>query len=142
MKLMPVALAALACTVIAHDAAAQQNPMRPGRWEVIAQMDMPGMPVQMPAMKNTQCVTQQQIDSPNRALPSGPSNAPNDCKVSDYKVSGNTVTWNMACPSQQMTGSGELKFNGDTYEGLVKIMAQQKEMAMKFNGKRVGDCTQ
>jgi len=138
MKLVPVALAVLACTAIAEDAAAQQNPMRPGRWEVTAQMDMPGM--QMPAMKNTQCVTQQQIDSPTRGLPQGPDNK--DCKVSDYKVSGNTITWNMACPSQQMTGSGELKFNGDTYEGLVKIMAQQKEMAMKFNGKRVGDCTQ
>ena len=42
MKLMLVALAAFACTAIAHDAAAQQNPMRPGRWEVTAQMDMPG----------------------------------------------------------------------------------------------------
>ena len=48
----------------------------------------------------------------------------------------------MACPSQAMTGSGELRFNGDTYEGLVKIMAQRKEMAMKINGKRLGDCTQ
>ena len=138
MKLMSVALAALACTAIAYDAAAQQNPMRPGRWEVTAQMDMPGM--QMPAMKNTQCITQQQIDSPTHAVPTGPDNK--DCKVSDYKVSGNTITWTMACPSQQMTGSGELKFDGDTYAGLVKIMAQGKEMNMKFNGKRIGDCTQ
>ena len=140
MKLMPVALAALACVAIAHDAPAQQNPMRPGRWEVTGQMEMPGMPVQMPAMKNTQCITQQQIDSPTRGLPQGPDNK--DCKVSDYKVSGNTITWTMACPSQQMTGSGELKFDGDTYAGLVKIMAQGKEMNMKFNGKRIGDCTQ
>lgn len=140
MKLMPVALAALACCAIAHDAAAQQNPMRPGRWEVTGQMEMPGMPVQMPAMKNTQCITQQQIDSPTRGLPQGPDSK--DCKVSDYKVSGNTITWNMACASQAMTGSGELHFKGDTYEGLVKIIAQQREMAMKFNGKRIGDCTQ
>jgi uncharacterized protein DUF3617 len=140
MKLMPVVVAALAFAAIASDAAAQ-NPMRPGRWEVTAQMDMPGMPVQMPAMKNTQCITQQQIDSPTHAVPSGPGN-PNDCKVSDYKVSGNTVTWNMACASQGMTGSGELKFAGDSYEGLVKMMMQQKEMAMKLNGKRLGDCTQ
>jgi uncharacterized protein DUF3617 len=139
MKRMSVVLAVLAFAVTAADAPAQQNPMRPGRWEVTAQMDMPGMPVQMPAMKNTQCITQQQIDSPTHAVPSGPNS--NDCKVSDYKVSGNTVTWNMACPSQDMTGSGELKFNGDTYEGLVKMLAQQKQMTMKFNGKRVGDCT-
>lgn len=140
MKLTPVVLAVLVFAATVSDAAAQ-NPMRPGRWEVTMQMDMPGMPVQMPAMKNTQCVTQQQIDSPTHGVPNGPGNNPNDCKVSDYKVSGNTVTWNMACPSQSTTGSGELKFNGDTYEGLVKMMMQQKEMAMKFNGKRVGDCT-
>ena len=138
MKLMPVAVALLVCTAIAYGAAAQQNPMRPGRWEVTAQMEMPGM--QMPAMKNSQCITQQQIDSPTHAVPTGPDSK--DCKVSDYKVSGNTITWNMACASQGMTGSGELKFNGDAYEGLVKIMAQQREMNMKFNGKRVGDCTQ
>ncbi|MET0168049.1 MAG: DUF3617 family protein [Vicinamibacterales bacterium] len=140
MKLMPVAVALLACTAISNDAAAQQNPMRPGRWEITAQMEMPGMPMQMPPMKNAQCVTQQQIDSPTRGLPQGPDSK--DCKVSDYKVSGNTITWTMACPSQQMTGSGELKFDGDTYAGLVKIIAQGKEMNMKFNGKRVGDCTQ
>ena len=138
MKLVTIVLAALAYIAIVVDVAAQQNPMRPGRWEVTAQMEMPGM--QMPSMKNTQCVTQQQIDSPTHAVPTGPD--AKDCKVSDYKVSGNTITWNMACPSQGMTGTGELKFNGDTYEGLVKIMAQQREMNMKFNGKRVGDCTQ
>ena len=138
MKPMPVAVALLVCTAIAYGAAAQQNPMRPGRWEVTAQMEMPGM--QMPAMKNSQCITQQQIDSPTHAVPTGPDSK--DCKVSDYKVSGNTITWNMACPSQGMTGSGELKFDGDTYAGLVKIMTQGKDMNMKFNGKRVGDCTQ
>jgi hypothetical protein len=138
MKLVPVAAVALAFAATASYAAAQ-SPMRPGRWETTMQMDMPNMPVQMPLAKSTQCVTQAQIDSPGRGLPSGPDNK--DCKVSDYKVSGSTVTWNMACPSQGMTGSGELRFNGDTYEGLVKVMAQGKEMGMKFTGKRIGDCT-
>lgn len=139
MKLIAVAAAVVAFAATASPAAAQ-NPMRPGRWETTMQMDMPNMPMQMPLAKNTQCVTQAQIDSPGRGLPNGPGN--NDCKVSDYKVTGNTVTWNMACPSQSMTGTGELRFNGDSYEGAVKVMAQGKEMAMKFTGKRIGDCTQ
>ena len=141
MKLVPASIVVLALAATASHAAAQ-SPMRPGCWEVTAQMDMPGMPVQMPAMKNTQCVTQQQIDSPNRGLPSGPAKNPNDCKVSDYKTSGNTVSWHMSCAGPQpMTGTGELRFNGDTYEGVVKMMMEQKEMAMKFSGKRLGDCT-
>ena len=140
MKLIPIA-AAVALAAAASPAAAQTSPMRPGQWEVTMQMEMPGMPMQMPAMKNARCVTQQEIDSPNRGLPSGSKN-PNDCKMSDYKVSGNVVTWTMACTGQQpMTGSGELKFNGDTYDGLVKMMMDQQQMTMKMSGKRLGDCT-
>ena len=30
---------------------AAQSPIRPGRWEVVMQMDMPNMPVKMPEMK-------------------------------------------------------------------------------------------
>jgi hypothetical protein len=56
----------LAVTITASSAIAQTNPMRPGRWEVTMQMEMPGMPMAMPAMKNTRCVTQQEVDSPNR----------------------------------------------------------------------------
>ena len=88
MKLIPAAAVLVVFAAAASDAAAQ-NPMRPGRWEVTMQMDMPGMPMQMPAMKSTQCITQAQIDGPDKALPSGGPNKPNSCKVADYKVSAN-----------------------------------------------------
>jgi len=143
MKRMSALVVALAVTTLASSATAQNNPMRPGRWEVTVQMEMPGMPMAMPAMKNTQCVTQQQIDSPNRGLPTGPNKNPNDCKISDYKVSGSTVSWAMACTGQTaMTGTGELRFTGDAYEGLMKMMMDQQQMTMKMSGKRLGDCTQ
>jgi len=101
------------------------------------------MPMQMPPMENTRCVTQEQIDSPNRGLPTGPAKNPNDCKVSDYNTSGNTITWKMACSgAQPMTGTGEMRFKGDTYEGIIKMVMVQKEMGMKLSGKRLGDCTQ
>lgn len=142
MKLIPVATVVLAFAAICSDAAAQ-NPMRPGNWEVTMQMDMPGMPVKMPPMKTTQCVTQQQIDSPNRGLPSGPQKNPNDCKITDYKASGNTVSWNVACTGQQpMTGTGELRFDGDAYDGVIKMAMNQQQMTMKMAGRRLGDCTQ
>jgi hypothetical protein len=143
MRPLSILCVALALAVTASLATAQSSPMRPGRYEVTAQMEMPNMPVQMPAMKNTQCVTQQQIDGQTKGVPMGPQKNPNDCKVSDYKVSGNTVTWNMACTGQQpMTGSGEMRFNGDSYEGTMKMMMQGMEMSMKLSGKRLGDCTQ
>ena len=140
MKLIPVVAVVLSFAAVCSHAAAQ-SPMRPGNWETTMEMDMPGMPMKMPPMKNTRCVTQQEIDSPNRGLPSGPQKNPNDCKISDYKQSGNTVSWNVACSGQQpMTGSGELKFNNDAYDGVIKMMMNQQQMTMKMAGKRLGDC--
>ena len=142
MKRPLVLVVVFAVAVTASSVTAQKSPMRPGRWEVTMQMEMPGLPVAMPPMKNVRCVTQQEIDSPNKGLPSGSKN-PNECKVSDYKESGNTITWTMACTGQQpMTGTGELKFAGDSYDGLVKMTMEQQQMSMKISGKRLGDCTQ
>jgi Protein of unknown function (DUF3617) len=143
MKLTTVAvLVTLGLAAAASDAAAQSSPMRPGRWEVTIQMEMPGMPMQMPPIKDARCITQQQLDSPARGLPSGAKN-PNDCKVSNYMASGSTVTWSMACSGPPAsTGTGELRFDGDTYNGTMKMTMEQMPMTMKLSGKRVGDCTQ
>jgi hypothetical protein len=140
MRLIVAAAAFLAVAALASDAAAQ-HPMRPGRWEITMQMAMPNMPMQMPAMKSTQCITQAQLDAPDKALPAGPNKNANECKVSEYKQAGDIVTWKIACSGQQaMTGSGELRFTGDTYEGVMQMEMDQQQITMKYSGKRVGDC--
>jgi hypothetical protein len=114
-------IAALAC---AADAFAQ-HPMRPGRWEVTMQMEMPGMPMQMPPTKTSQCITAEQLKEPNSALPSGAAN-PNACKITDHKVAANIVTWKVACSgAEAMSGSGEMKFDGDAYTGVMKMSADR-----------------
>jgi hypothetical protein len=122
---------------------AQQNPMRPGRWEVSAQMEMANAPVSLPPITNAQCITQEQLDDPNSAIPSGPQDANSDCKVSNYQADGKKVTWTMACSKPQpMTGSGELVFSSpDNYTGMVKISTPAGDMSMKMSGKRLGDCS-
>ena len=142
MKRMSVLVVALAATAAASSVTAQGGPMRPGRWEVTMQMQMPGVPVGMPPMKNTRCVTQQDVDSPSKGLPTGPGANPNECKISDYKAVGNTVTWTMNCTGKQpTTGTGEMRFSDDAYEGVVKMTMEQQQMTMKMSGKRLGDCT-
>lgn len=121
-----------------------QSPMREGSWEIKTQMEMPGMPMKMPEMTMTQCITPEQGKSPSSALPS-PSGKPNDssCKVTDQKIDGNTVTWKMSCSApQSMTGEGRLVFSGDSYSGNMTMTTQQGTMTMKYTGKRVGDCKQ
>jgi len=143
MKVTPlVVLAVLAAAI----SAIAQSPIRPGRWEVVTQMEVPNMPVKMPEMKNTQCITPEQAKDPANALPKGPQGGrgeKNDCKVSDYKVSGKTVTWSMACTTPQaMTSTGQMTFTDDTYTGTMNMTSPQGPMSMKVSGTRLGDCTQ
>ena len=138
----------ISCVVLvalAGAAITAQSPIRPGQWEVVMQMDMPNMPVKMPEMKTTQCVTPEQAKDPASALPSGPQagrGGKSDCKVSDYNVTGNTVTWKMACTTPMaVTSTGEMTFTDDSYNGTMKMNTAQGDMAMKVSGKRLGDCT-
>ena len=121
-----------------------QGGMRPGRWETTMQMEMAGSPVQMPPMKQTRCVTPAEAKDPS-SLQSGPPGGrggKNDCKVSDQKMSGNTMSWKIACTSPEaMTGTGEMTFDDDSYTGTMKMNMAQGAMAMKMEGKRLGDCT-
>ena len=121
-----------------------QGPRRDGRWEVKMEMDMPGMPSGMPPMTTTQCITPDDAKDPQKAMPQGgrgrgPSG---DCKVSDYKVDGNKVSWSMKCEgAQPMTGTGEFVYAADTYTGTIKMEGGRGAMTMKYTGKRLGDCT-
>jgi len=139
------ALLALTLVAVAAVAMAAQNPMRPGNWETTIQMHMANVPMQMPEMKTTQCITPEQLEKdPASGLPQGMRGrgGNNQCEVSDYKVTGHTVSWKMACAQQQMTAAGELTFSGDSYTGTMKASMPQGEMTMKMTGKRLGDCTE
>ena len=117
-----------------------QAPRRDGRWEVKTEMEMPGMPMKMPAMTTTQCITREQADDPQQSVPQG-RGAPNNCKVSDYKITGNKVTWSMKCVGPEaMSGTGEITYGENTYDGVMKMEREGQTMTMKYTGKRLGDC--
>ena len=132
-----------ACVTVAvalSVSALAQSPRRDGRWEVKTEMEMPGMPMKMPAMTTTQCITTEQADDPQRSVPQG-RGAPNNCKVSDYKVTGNKVTWSMKCEGPDaMSGTGEITYGENTYDGVMKMVREGQTMTMKHTGKRLGDC--
>jgi hypothetical protein len=134
MRLLVIALTMF----VAEAAVLAQSPMRPGKWEVSTQMEMPGAPMQMPPMKMTRCVTAEEANDPANTV-QGPERG--DCKVSDYQMTGNTATWKMACTKPQaMSGTAEMTFSGDAYNGVMKMSTSHGPMSMKLSGKRVGDC--
>ena len=139
MSLRKLTLSAAAVVLLAVPVFAA-SPQKPGNWKTTMEMEMPGMPVKMPPVTFTHCVTQEDLENPDRAVPKGKQNS--NCKVSDYKVDGKKVTWTMKCEgSQPMTGTGEMTFDADSYTGMMKMtMGESQEMTMKYSGKRLGDC--
>ena len=131
-----IALFALAFTSLAQ---AEDRPQKPGNWEVSMQMEIPGMPFKMPPIKTQVCVTEEDLNDPASAVPKDKNNK--DCKVSDYKVDGNTVTWKMVCTGKTKgEGEGEITFSEDAYEGTMRFKMEDTEMTTKYKGKYLGAC--
>ncbi|MCU1227562.1 MAG: hypothetical protein JWO97_446 [Acidobacteria bacterium] len=132
-KLALYACAGLMALPLAANAA---GPMKAGKWKVTTQMEMPGMPVKMPPMTIETCVTKEQAENPEKSVP----DAGKDCKINDYKVDGNTVTWSVSCPKQSITGTGSITYAGDSYTGSMDMKMGEQSMTAKYTAKRTGDC--
>jgi hypothetical protein len=124
---------------LAWSALAQSSsPMREGNWEVSVKMNIPGMEG-VPPMKQTQCITAAMVKDPASAIPKGPGGG--DCKVTDYKLLGNTATYKMTCTQPPMTMTGEMKYaSADAYTGTITVDMGGQAMAMSIDAKRIGDC--
>jgi len=108
-------------------------------WEVTSKMEMPGMPMAMPAQTSRVCVAKNGKDDdyvPRRE----------NCRVLESKRTGNKLAYRMACTGKDaMSVDGEMTFGSNSYEGRMKMSGkmegQQMEMMQTYSGKRVGDCT-
>jgi hypothetical protein len=136
MKLRTLALCTLVLALALPTFAA--SPMKPGKWQVTIEMNMPNMPMKMQPITMTHCVTKEQAENPQ---PPKKSKKDDACQLSDYKIDGNTVTWTVKCTGkQEMTGEGKMVFEGDTYEGTTHFKTPDMEMSQKFTGKYLGAC--
>ena len=118
---------------------AATSPVKPGKWQVTMEMDMPGMPMKMPPTTITHCVTKEQVEHPESTIPKGARDQ--NCTVSDFKVDGNTVTWSMKCEGKEpVTGTGKITYDGDTYDGMMKLHVRDMDMTTKYKGKYLGEC--
>lgn len=138
MKKVVLCLAALALAfpLLAADA---KSPIKPGKWELTMEMEIPGAPIKMPPIKMSHCVTKEQAETPENAVPKGDKKS--DCKVSDMKIVGNKVSYTVNCPKQNVSMDAEMKYTDDSFEGTMKMrMEGQPEMTQKYSGKRLGDC--
>ena len=117
--------------------AASVPDIREGKWEITAKTKVPGAPMDLPAVTQTQCLTDK--DYVPQSLPSG-----QECEITESKVIGNTVTWTIKGKGQhgQMKGTGKLTYKGDTFEGeqIVSMAGEGMEITTKITGRRIGAC--
>ena len=130
-----IVVGALALAVAGSALAA--SPQKPGKWGIKMQMEMPGMPIKMPPVNFEVCLTEEDLQDPQKSVPKDPKSS---CKVSDYNVDGNTVTWTMDCPKEKMKGKGEITYDEKSYTGQMQMTIGDQEMTTKYTGTWKGEC--
>jgi hypothetical protein len=122
-------------------AIAQGINLRPGKYETTAAMEISGG-LKMEPQKDTQCITPEDLEDFSKAFVD-PEFA-GMCKVSDYKVSDNKVTFNTHCKEDglQMKGTTEMTFTADTFAGLMTMKDDKGRVTtIRTTAKRIGQCT-
>ena len=102
-------------------------------WEVTTQMNMAGMPAGMGTQTHQVCNEKSAERKP--VIP-----ARENCKVTDYRESGNRVTISVTCP--EGTSVIEQTFNAarTEYKGTMKMKTRDGDMTMNMAGRKLGSC--
>jgi hypothetical protein len=115
-----------------------------GEWGVSYRIEVVGMPFPGPPItaRKTMCLDK------NNYVPDN-SQQGQECKVSDQKVNGNTVTWTMRCRAQKRTieGQGTITYKGERYDGVMnaKLVSSDNPgtpVSYQYTllGQRLGPC--
>ena len=105
-------------------------------WEVSTKMEMPGMPMAMPAQTNRFCIGKNQKEEdfvPKQG----------DCRMIESKRVGNKFSYKMDCSGvNSAIVDGAITFGNNVYDGQMRMAMKQTNdtMVMTFTGKRIGDC--
>lgn len=125
--------------VLSGFAFAEPN-MQEGMWEITMKTEMAGMPMAMPPMKFTQCLTKKDLVPQKKEKNE-------DCKMISTKVDGNVVTWVAQCRMKDGTvdSTGKITYKGNGFDGVIKVLMDTKdtgkmEVTQYMSGQRIGDC--
>jgi hypothetical protein len=113
------------------------SPARPGKWEMTMTVEMTGMT--MPPRTVSYCLTKEEAENPEKLAPEARKGS--DCKRTDLKIDGSTVSWKVSCEKSKMTGEGKVTYSGDGFDGGMHMtMPKGGEMNAKYTGKYLGAC--
>ena len=115
--------------------------MKEGKWEIATEFGLKGIPIKMPAMASTQCLTKK------NPIPQEQPRERN-CLVTEKKTDGDTVTWRMVCKDNgaEVTSEGMITYSGVLFSGKIDTTISGGPMAMTVSntitGRYLGPCEQ
>jgi len=121
--------AALCCLAVGATAAPDSG----DKYRVTTKMQMAGM--SMPGKPTEVCTA--------RAKPVSEQSIPKDkdCDVQNFRIDGSKASYHIVCTGKNaMTGDGEMETLPDGYRGSMKAQVQGRQIAMSYEGKRIGSC--
>ena len=128
MRLLPTSFAAVAAVAIV--AVAHAQPQKGDLWDITSQMEMPGMPMAMPANTQRLCAGKEQA----------PFQARENCQMIEQQKLANGWRWKMTC-NDGSTADGNMTYQGmEAWNGVMNMKMKEGAMTMKLAGKRVGEC--
>ncbi len=128
------------CAIVLSNSAWAEINMHEGLWETVTTTEIKGMPMQMPPVRHTQCMTKKEL------IPKGKHQMQKNCKVTHQGASGDTFTWEMVCTGEQNAVShGQITYHGDTFEGQITTQMKHPQtgtmtMVNHLRGKYIGTC--
>jgi len=130
-----IVLFVIACLIVFPVHAGSGLDMNPGLWEITTEVKMSGMT--MPKTTNTQCITKDSM-----VPQAGTAQGQGQCEMKDIRTHGDTVNWSIECSGQggAMTGTGEITYHGNTFEGTSSMSMQGMDIKTIMKGRRIGEC--
>ncbi len=118
---------------------------REGEWGTSYRMEVIGAPFPMPPItaRKSACLSQKNFVPDN-------SQQNQNCKVSDIRVNGNTVSWKLSCHSGDglIEGQGKVTYQDEKYDGVMDarmVAADGSGGPIRYrytmHGERLGACS-
>ena len=109
--------------------------MKEGLWEITTQMEMPGMPMQLPPQIRNKCITKKDM-VPQKTEPD------QNCKWLKKDIKGDTVVWKAVCQTDEgpVEFNGKVTYKGKTFDGVLIMKQSDMEITNKMSGRWIGKC--
>ena len=114
--------------------------MKEGEWEITTELGMKGIPIKMPSMFYTQCLTKKDL------IPRTGEQKEQNCTITDQKAEGDTVSWEAICKDSrtEILSEGSITYSGVLFSGQIDVTISGGPMSMTatntITGKFLGPC--